>query len=168
MIIICRVYLYRSGKGRNDDHYIADGKVYWESFIQKLNNYRGANAELYRAMKGRLIDPSDHAGWDPGDPVACPAISEAVVKGLINRSENDPLDLIERDLIVAPIVELGRARALVRRHLLRVFQQPAVEQIDGDAGRPKRVAAELRDDPGLQARAARSSAARPAAPSAPP
>jgi len=64
--------------------------------------------------------------------------------------KNDPFHLIESDLIVAPIVELGGARALVRRHLLRVFEQPAVEQIDRDAGRPECVTAQLRDDPGRE------------------
>ena len=64
-------------------------------------------------------------------------------------SEDNPLDLIERDLIVAMMVEPLRTRALVRRHLLCVFQEPAVKQIDGDAGRPERVAAERGDDPGL-------------------
>src|ERR1700735_4811414 len=51
-----------------------------------------------------------------------------------------PLDLIERDLIVAPIIEFRRARALMRCHLLRVLQKSTIEQIDGDAGRPERVA----------------------------
>ncbi len=41
--------------------------------------------------------------------------------------KHDPLDLIERDLVVAPIIELGCAGALVRRHLLRIFEQPAIE-----------------------------------------
>ena len=81
-------------------------------------------------------------------------------------SQNNSFDLIERDLIVASVIELCRARAFVRRHLLGVFQQPAVEQIDGDPGRPERVAAKLGDDPGLFARVGRSCAARPAGSSA--
>jgi len=44
------------------------------------------------------------------------------------------LHLIERDLVVAAVVELRGSRALVRRHLLGVFEQAAVQQIDGDAG----------------------------------
>ena len=40
--------------------------------------------------------------------------------------------LIERDLIVSSIIELGCARTLVRSHLLGAFEQPTVEQIDGD------------------------------------
>jgi len=36
-------------------------------------------------------------------------------------SNIDPLDLIERDLIASPIIELGRPRAFVRCHRLGVF-----------------------------------------------
>ena len=36
------------------------------------------------------------------------------------------------------------------RHLLRVLEQPAVEQIDSDPRRPKRVTSEPRDDAGLE------------------
>ncbi len=71
-----------------------------------------------------------------------------MVHAMCRSLQYNPLDLIERDLIIAPIVELGRSRAFVRRHLLRVFEQPAVEQIDGDPRRPKRVTAQFRDDPG--------------------
>jgi hypothetical protein len=64
--------------------------------------------------------------------------------------QNNPFDLIKSDLVVAAIVELGRAGALMRRHLLGVFEQPAIEQIDGNAGCPEGVTAEPGDDPGLQ------------------
>src|SRR5207245_1900338 len=63
--------------------------------------------------------------------------------------QNNPLDLIERDLVVAAIVELGRARAFVRSHLLRVLDETAIDQIDGDAGRPEAVAAEPSEQSGL-------------------
>ena len=49
--------------------------------------------------------------------------------------QHNLLDLIERDLIVAAIIEFCRARTLVRRHLLRVLEQPAVFEIHGNAGR---------------------------------
>ena len=62
--------------------------------------------------------------------------------------EHDLLNLIERDLVVAPIIELGRARALMRGHLLRMFEQPAIREIDRDAGGPEGVAAELGFDAG--------------------
>ena len=39
-----------------------------------------------------------------------------------NGSQNYPLDLIERDLVVSAIVELGRACAFMRGHLLGIFQ----------------------------------------------
>ena len=42
-------------------------------------------------------------------------------------------DLIERDLVTPAVVELGRPRAFVRGHLLDMFEQPAVLEIDGDA-----------------------------------
>jgi hypothetical protein len=61
--------------------------------------------------------------------------------------QNNPLDLVERDLIAAAIIKLGRARALMRRHLLGVLKERAVEQIDGDAGRPEAVAAEPGEEP---------------------
>jgi hypothetical protein len=51
----------------------------------------------------------------------------------------DPLDLIERDLVVAAIIQLGGARALMRGHLLSIFQQAAVEKVDGDPGRAERA-----------------------------
>jgi len=57
--------------------------------------------------------------------------------------QNDLLDLIERDLIAAPIVELRSARAFVRRHLLGVFEESAVFEVDGDAGRAEGVAPKL-------------------------
>ena len=40
---------------------------------------------------------------------------------------DNPLNLIEGDLAVAAIVELGRSRALMRGHLLSVFEQPSVQ-----------------------------------------
>ncbi len=64
--------------------------------------------------------------------------------------ENNPFDLVERNLIVAAIVKLGRARTLVRRHLLGVLEKTAVEQIDGDAGRPEAVATEPGEEPGFR------------------
>ncbi len=61
--------------------------------------------------------------------------------------ERDPLYLIKSKLIVAAVLQLGGARALMRRHLLSLFQQPAVEKVHGDPGRPKRVTSDARDDP---------------------
>jgi len=64
--------------------------------------------------------------------------------------QNNALDLIERDLVVAAVVEHGRAGAFMRRHLLGVLEQAAVEQIDGDAGGAEAVAPKPCDDAGLQ------------------
>ena len=58
--------------------------------------------------------------------------------------ESDPLHFILREPFLRPIVEFCRARALVRRHLLRVFQCSTVGHIGGDPGRPKRVIADRR------------------------
>jgi hypothetical protein len=74
-------------------------------------------------------------------------------------SNHDPLDLIERDLIVAPVIEAGGARALMVGHLLRDFELAAVAQVFGDAGGAEGVIA----DPGQDAGAAGA----PAAPSLP-
>ena len=60
--------------------------------------------------------------------------------------QNNPLDLIERDLVVAAVVKLGRPRALMRGHLLGVLEEAAVEQIDGDPGSAEAVAANARQE----------------------
>ena len=55
----------------------------------------------------------------------------------------DPLDFIERDLVAGAVVKLGRARAFVRGHGLRVFERAAGFEIGADASRAKHVAAEF-------------------------
>jgi hypothetical protein len=50
------------------------------------------------------------------------------------RSNRDPLDLVERDLIPGAVVKLGGARALMRRHGLCVFERAAGLEI-GDGSR---------------------------------
>jgi len=47
------------------------------------------------------------------------------------------LDLIKGDLIAGAVVELGDARAFVRRHELGVFEGTAGFEVDSDAGSPK-------------------------------
>jgi hypothetical protein len=59
--------------------------------------------------------------------------------------DRDPLDLIERDFVASPIIELGRARAFVRRHHLRVLQPAAGFQIGGDARGAEGMAADPHD-----------------------
>ena len=58
----------------------------------------------------------------------------------------DPLDLILREPILGAVVKLGRARAFVCRHLLRVLERAAVAEISRDAGRAERMIADLRHD----------------------
>jgi hypothetical protein len=59
----------------------------------------------------------------------------------------DPLDLIERDRIASAVIELGRIRAFVGRHGLDVFEGATGVEVDGDPGRPERMAV----DPHLEA-----------------
>jgi hypothetical protein len=50
-------------------------------------------------------------------------------------SKDNSLHLIERYLVIAPIVEFGRfVGARMRGHFLRVFEQPVVLEVDGNAG----------------------------------
>ena len=62
--------------------------------------------------------------------------------------DDDPLDLIEADLICPPVVEPGGARRLVVGHLLGDLQFAAVLQVFRDAGRPEAVAPDPRADAG--------------------
>ncbi len=47
---------------------------------------------------------------------------------------SDLLDLVERDLVVGAVVELGGAGTLVGGHGLRVLEGAAIVEIGGDAG----------------------------------
>ena len=62
----------------------------------------------------------------------------------------DPLDLIERDLVVAPVVEAGRPGRLMSGHLLGNLQLAAIPQISRDAGGTKGVAADFGLDAGRE------------------
>ena len=62
-----------------------------------------------------------------------------------------PFDLIERNLVLSAVVELGRARRLVVGDVLRGFERALVLQVPGDAGRPEGMV----PDPRLDAGAAR-------------
>ena len=66
-------------------------------------------------------------------------------------SNRNPLDLIERNLVLPPVVELRGPRALVICDVLRSFQRALVLQVRGDAGRPEGMV----PDPGLDAGVAR-------------
>ena len=66
----------------------------------------------------------------------------------ISPSQPDPLDLIEADLVLATVIELGGASAGMIGHGSGVLQGTAVLQIGGDPGRPKTVISQLGRDPG--------------------
>src|SRR5258708_13200129 len=63
-------------------------------------------------------------------------------------SKPDLLDLVDRDLVVRAVVELGGAWAGVRGHLLGLFQCAVVGQVVGDAGGAEAMAADLGLDAG--------------------
>src|SRR2546423_10838919 len=50
---------------------------------------------------------------------------------------NDPLDLIEGDLVTGAVVEFGRARAFVCGHELRIFERAAGIHVGRNACGPK-------------------------------
>src|SRR4051794_18187518 len=55
--------------------------------------------------------------------------------------EANSLDLVLSETLFRTVVELSRARALVRCHFLRVLERAAIGEIGGNAGRPERMAA---------------------------
>ena len=57
-----------------------------------------------------------------------------------------------RDLFSPAVIKFGRARALVRRQFLGVFERAPVGKVIGDAGGAKRVIANGRLDAGGFAR----------------
>jgi hypothetical protein len=66
-----------------------------------------------------------------------------MILAFYNASESNPLDLIEFDLIVAPVIESGGSGRLVAGHLLRDLQLAAVLQVGGDPGGAEAVGADL-------------------------
>ena len=64
---------------------------------------------------------------------------------LLNRN---PLDLVERNFIISPVIELGCPRRFVVRDLLRDLEFAAVFQIRGDAGCTESMIANPRFDAG--------------------
>jgi hypothetical protein len=65
-----------------------------------------------------------------------------------------PLHLIQRHLIVAPVIQPGGARRFMIGHALRDFELAAVAQVLGDPRRTKRVIANLGADAGGERAAA--------------
>jgi hypothetical protein len=64
---------------------------------------------------------------------------------LLNRN---PLDLVERNFIISPVIELGCPRRFVVRDLLRDLEFTAVLEIRRDAGRAEGMIANPRFDAG--------------------
>lgn len=58
----------------------------------------------------------------------------------LTHSDSNPFNFIEGDLVARPVIELGRPRAFMSGHKLRVFEGAAVFQIGRDAGRTECVA----------------------------
>ena len=58
-------------------------------------------------------------------------------------SNSDPLDLIERDLIIAAVIEAGCPGGFMVRHLLRDFKHASVTQVFRDTRRAEAMAADL-------------------------
>jgi hypothetical protein len=59
-------------------------------------------------------------------------------------SDSNPLNLVERNLVLSPVIKLGCPRRFVVRDLLRDFEFAAVLQIRRNAGRAKSVIANPR------------------------
>jgi hypothetical protein len=87
----------------------------------------------------RAAKKNEELGWSPS-PVSA---------GNNRQSSNrNPLDFVERDLVLPAVVEFGRPRRFVVRDLLRDFEFTAVLQIRRDAGRAEGVIANARFDAG--------------------
>lgn len=64
-------------------------------------------------------------------------------------SNRYPLDLVERDLITGPVIELRRARAFVCGHGMGIFEHPAGLEVGGNAGRAEYVTTKFPFQAGL-------------------
>jgi hypothetical protein len=53
-----------------------------------------------------------------------------------------PLHLVSGEPLLRAVVKLGRTRALVRRHFLRVLERAAVSEVGGNPGGAEGVAAD--------------------------
>jgi hypothetical protein len=66
----------------------------------------------------------------------------------VRRLKHNFLHLVQAHDVGLPIIELGRARALMRGHLPGLIQIPAIGEVDHDLGCPERVAANVGLNPG--------------------
>jgi hypothetical protein len=96
------------------------------------------------SLRRSPLPPSSCPSLVIGEPLASRPLRN---RGRITRLDRDPLDLIERDGVAGAVIELGRPRALVRRHGLCILERAAGLEIGGDAGRPEHMAPELDPEP---------------------
>src|SRR4051794_4238439 len=75
-------------------------------------------------LQSNLAPGADRTPFHPVNP----GINNVLQKRLYNY----PLDLVERHFIIPPIIQLGRPRAFMVRHLLRVLEKTAIFQVDRD------------------------------------
>ena len=94
-------------------------------------------------------------------PSACLCVDDSVRLQCERQSEPNPLHLVLRQPLLGAVIELGRARAFMRRHFLRVFERAAIGKISGDAGRAEGVIADRRIRCRRRRRAGGSCARRP-------
>jgi len=59
----------------------------------------------------------------------------------VGGADRDPFDLVERDFIAGPVVELCRPWGLVSGDRLRVLDRAPVLKVGSDPGSPEGVAA---------------------------
>jgi Trypsin-like peptidase domain len=68
----------------------------------------------------------------------------------VGKSYDNPLDLVERDLVARSVIKLRRARRLMRGNRLGIFNRTAILQICGDPGCTKCVAASRGGESGFK------------------
>jgi len=66
----------------------------------------------------------------------------------LHELQSNPLDLVLREAIFGAIIELGRPRAFMRSHRLRVLKRTTVAEIGRDPGRTESVVADRRMNAG--------------------
>ena len=84
------------------------------------------------------------------DSRQCNGLSKRIGCGL-PRLNSDLLNILDGHLVGRPVVELGRARALMRGDPLSALERAVIEQIRRDAGGPEGVAIGFAEPDGLHA-----------------
>ena len=108
--------------------------------VLQVNGHTGRAPSVTSDRRQKPRVPGSFCGWPVDLNREC----------AVNNSPSDrnPLDFIERDFVIAAIVELGCPRRFVVSDLLRYFQLAAVLQIGRDAGRAEAMIANPRFDTG--------------------